>query len=190
MKEFEQKILLSKSEYDCIMAHLGQRERTTRQVNYYFDTDDFSMNKHGVTCRIREKDGKLKATYKDHRRAKCFCSEETDCTIRNGLEDNDFVDMGLTYQGCLDTCRTVIMEKPFCTVTVDRNEYLGITDYELEAEYLEGHEVLVMTHVKKMLGCLGVLKDSEKFNVLTIRTANVKSKSERFFDRKELLRLS
>ena len=54
MKEFERKMLLSKDEYDILMKYLEKSGSTTRQVNYYFDTDDFLMNKKGVTCRIRE----------------------------------------------------------------------------------------------------------------------------------------
>ena len=190
MKEFERKMLLSKSEYDCIMAHFGKREHTTRQINYYFDTDDFSMNRRGVTCRIREKDGKLKATYKDHRRAKRFCSEETDLKITNGLKDNDFVSMGLSYQGRLDTYRTIIFKNAFCTVTVDRNEYLGTTDYELEAEYVEGQEVLVMTHVKEMLELLRIPVKFDNPDAIDTGVIYIKSKSARFFGRKELLQLT
>ena len=187
MEEFEKKILLSGKEYDILMTHFEKSGSTTRQVNYYFDTDDFLMNKRGVTCRIREKNGKLKATYKDHRQAKCFCSEEISCGIRNGLEDNDFTNMGLTYQGCLDTYRTLILKNSFCTITVDRNEYLGTIDYELEAEYQKGHEFSVMSCVKDLLEFLDILEKSENFDEVDRRTTGVKSKSERFFERKSKL---
>ena len=187
MKEFERKMLLSKDEYDILMKYLEKSGSTTRQVNYYFDTDDFLMNKKGVTCRIREKNGELKGIYKNHRQAENFCSEETPCEIVNSLAENDFVNMGLSYQGCLDTYRTVILKNSFCTVTVDRNEYLGTTDYEFEAEYQEGLDSLVVSYIKDLLEFFGILEKSENLDAVEQRTTGVKSKSERFFDRKQLL---
>ncbi|MBQ7335743.1 MAG: hypothetical protein IJW92_04665 [Clostridia bacterium] len=52
MIEFEKKILLTKEEYDCLFAHFGQEKPRVKQVNYYFDTDDFLMNRKNITCRI------------------------------------------------------------------------------------------------------------------------------------------
>lgn len=169
------------------MRYIGNRLPTVKQTNHYFDTDDFSMNQKGITCRIREKNGVMKATYKDHRRGADFCSEELSCDIINGLKDNDFIDMGLQYQGYLETYRTVILKQAFCTMVLDRNEYLGLTDYELEAEYTEGNEDRVMDCIRELFNFLGFLEESDDIALIDARIAQSKSKSERFFDRKNYL---
>ena len=70
MTELEKKLLLTEDEYDYLMEHLIYESPLiqmpiTTQINYYFDTDDFSMNHQNITCRIRLKDGKYKATMKN-----------------------------------------------------------------------------------------------------------------------------
>ncbi len=188
MIEYEKKIKLTEDEYRCLMQYIGHRLPTVKQTNHYFDTDDFSMNEKGITCRIREKNGVMKATYKDHRQGQDFCSEEISCCVPNGLADNDFIDMGLQYQGCLETYRTVILKKPFCTMVLDRNEYLGVTDYELEAEYTEGYEDRVIDYIRELFEFLGFIEKSDGFE-LVARIEQSQSKSERFFEKKGYLHL-
>ena len=61
MLEYEKKVMLTKDEYAVLSAQCrGMRVET--QTNYYFDTDDFCMNRKGITCRIRAKNGKYKTT--------------------------------------------------------------------------------------------------------------------------------
>ena len=65
MTELEKKLLLLKEEYNYLFRIFGDSKNIKKQINYYFDTDDFSMNKQNVTCRIRLKDGKYKGTIKN-----------------------------------------------------------------------------------------------------------------------------
>ena len=139
MTELEKKLLLTEDEYDylmellCYESPLIQKPITT-QVNYYFDTDDFSMNLQNTTCRIRLKDGKYKATMKKHASGGDQ-STETEMEIYDGLESNSFTKMGLTLQGELITKRCIVFKDTNCEAVLDKNEYLGHTDYELEIEY-------------------------------------------------------
>ena len=71
MTEFEKKLLISKDEYNYLMEHFNYentllQKNNIKQINYYFDTDDFSMNRQNITCRIRLKDGKYKGIIKQH----------------------------------------------------------------------------------------------------------------------------
>ncbi len=59
---------------------------------------------------------------------------------RNGLGSNAFTDMGLKLQWELVTKRCVVFKDTDCEVVLDKNEYLGHTDYELEVEYTQEHE--------------------------------------------------
>ena len=64
MLEYEKKIPLTFKEYQILIALFNDNIKSVIQRNYYYDTDDFSMNKQGITYRIREKDGTYTATGK------------------------------------------------------------------------------------------------------------------------------
>lgn len=187
MTELEKKLLLTKDEYDYLMEHLGYEttlisKPIVTQTNYYFDTDDFSMNRQNITCRIRLKDGKYKATMKKHS-TDADQSTETEMKIYNGLESNSFTDMGLKLQGELVTKRCVVFKDTDYEVVLDKNEYLWHTDYELEIEYTPGHEndaQAIMNTFRDMLTqrkCFLAHKTSTK------ELSYVPSKSTRFFER-------
>ena len=191
MTELEKKLLLTKDEYDYLMEHLGYEsplvlKPIATQINYYFDTDDFSMNRQNTTCRIRLKDGKYKATMKKHLFG-THHSIETEMEIHSGLESNDFTDMGLKLQGELVTKRCVIMKDTSCEVVLDKNEYLGHTDYEIEIEYTPGHKKDAQEILKIFQDMLIRRNYEESIEGLQ----SVPSKSSRFFEvlsskRKEL----
>jgi len=72
------------------------------------------------------------------------------------------------------------MKEASYEVVLDCNEYLGVTDYELEIEYLPDYEEQACRVFKDILMILhNVTNDSIKENKL-----NPKSKSQRFFERK------
>jgi uncharacterized protein YjbK len=187
MTELEKKLLLTEDEYDYLMEHLGYespliQKPITTQVNYYFDTDDFSMNRQNTTCRIRLKDGKYTATMKKHASGSDQ-STETEMEIRNGLESNAFTDMGLKLHGELVTKRCVVLKDANCEAILDKNEYLGHKDFELEIEYAPEHEKdaqAILKIFKDMLTrrkCFLAYKESLK------EAPDIPSKSSRFFER-------
>ena len=186
MTELEKKLLLTEDEYDYLMEHLGYespliQKPITTQVNYYFDTDDFSMNRQNTTCRIRLKDGKYKATMKKHTSGSDQ-STETEMEIYNGLENNAFTEMGLKLQGELVTNRCVVFKDANCEAVLDKNEYLGQTDYELEIEYKHKQEAITVFNFFKEL----LLKQTY-FRANPKRFWNetkIPSKSSRFFERR------
>ncbi|MBQ7335742.1 MAG: hypothetical protein IJW92_04660 [Clostridia bacterium] len=67
-------------------------------------------------------------------------STETEMEVQDGLDKNTFTDMGLHLQGELITERCIILKDPGCEVVLDKNDYLGHTDFELEIEYSPDHE--------------------------------------------------
>lgn len=191
MTELEKKLLLTKDEYDYLMERLGYKrpllqKPIAKHINYYFDTDDLSMNQQNITCRIRLKDGKHTGTMKQHS-IDSDHSTETDISVRKGLEDNAFVDMGLTLQGMLTTHRCIIWKSAYCSAMLDKNEYLGYTDYELEIEYSPEHEedaCKVLKFINNMLEYLNHLINRDK-SYLPLSKAPCKS--NRFFERKKFI---
>lgn len=180
MTECEKKLLLSEEAYNALMERFSSAQKQiVTQINYYFDTDDFAMNRRNTTCRIRLKDGQYQATMKRHA-AGTDQSTETEMEIYAGLDHNAFTDMGLKLWGALTTHRCVLLKNPHLEVVLDRNEYLGYTDYELEIEYLPEYEKEARAVLKEVEKALQ-RKRSPIYNI-GIFSAGL-NKSKRFFKR-------
>ena len=182
MLEQEKKVILTPVEYDALLNRMNTIS-VALQNNYYFDTENYSMNLKGITCRIREKDGIYKAIIKMH-------IDMEDSSIEIGLESRDhldqqvFIDKGLSLQGTLKTIRTVIFKNEYIEAVLDRNVYLDTEDHELEIEYFGDNEQYAndfLIYVAELLLSQNVIERVEEF---IMRGDRCKSKSERFFDRK------
>ena len=187
MIEHEKKLLLSKEEYEVLLKHFGAICPTATQVNHYYDTNDWSMNKEGVTCRVRYRNGQFKATMKVHSKHPYGSSMEMDMSTGEGLHKNDFTNMGLSYQGALITRRTLLLKNDHCEMMVDMNQYLGHTDYELEIEYKKDHEYGAIALLLEVDNILREKCKSDTLEPVDERIKNPKTKSQRFFERKESL---
>lgn len=190
MLEYEKKVLITENEYDAIVNTWCNGIKPKIQINYYFDTDDLYMNKKGITCRIRAKDGKYKTTVKNHNTVRNDGSMEIDLCEQNKLDTKFFDALGLCHQGELVTERIVMYKDSFCEMVIDRNTYLGHTDFEIEVEYSEDCEqvadYLLMTVAKMLVNYTGM----ECIDKFLKRVGKAKSKSKRFFGRKTTLKSS
>lgn len=190
MTELEKKLLLTKDEYEYLLDRFsrnssGKKRPIIRQTNYYFDTNNYAMNKQHITCRIRLKDGKYTGTMKAHTE-NSDSSAEIAIQVRNGLDDNGFVDMGLIFQGELITERCIIIQNEICEVVLDKNEYLESTDYELEIEYHPEYELVAEATIKVFLDILMQRKCFPTYKESIENSTEKLSKSERFFAKKAL----
>ena len=134
MLEYEKKIMLTEDEYLSILMLMCKYAPMQTQTNYYFDNDNLSMNEKGITCRIRAKDGKYKVTVKNHNAEHPDCSIEVDLVEKAEFDPQIFNVFGLHHQGELVTDRVVMHKDSMCEMVLDRNVYLGHTDFELEVE--------------------------------------------------------
>lgn len=183
MTECEKKLLLSEEAYNALMERFSSAQKQiVTQINYYFDTDDFAMNRRNTTCRIRLKDGQYQATMKRHA-AGTDQSTETEMEIYAGLDHNAFTDMGLKLWGALTTHRCVLLKNPHLEVVLDRNEYLGYTDYELEIEYLPEYEKEARAILKRLRDILKSRQCTIIYKGRNGKPPSVPSKSSRFFKR-------
>lgn len=184
MLEYEKKILLTDKEYETIVSKFCDRLQSKRQINYYFDTDDFDMNKKGITCRIRLKDGVYTTTIKKHHFEDHECSFEEVISEKTEFDIEYFEKLNLKLQGELITERTTLYKDSLCEVVIDRNTYLEHTDFELEIEYLKEYEdkmLLILTDIARTLEADKLLSNADEF---LNRVGQSKSKSQRFFERK------
>lgn len=191
MTELEKKMLVSKEEYEYLMERFGYespwvQKPIIKQINYYFDTDDYSMNKKNITCRIRLKDGKLTAIMKEHS-PQSDCSTESKVEIYGGLKRNAFTDMGLKLQGSLSTVRCIILKDFNCEVALDKNMYLDHEDYELEIEYTPEYEKNAASILRIFKDILLRRKHYHTYKESFLDIPHVPSKSGRFFERKEAI---
>lgn len=181
MTELEKKLLLREDAYLYLKEHRYAGAKSTEQTNYYYDTDSFALCRKGITCRIREKEGVFTATVKEHSQTQRERSLEHSRRLGSRWDDSLFRERGLRYQGSLTTLRTVFA--PCCDVAVmlDRNTYLGITDYELEIEYMPQAEARALEELNA-IAC-----DLFLHGVLPEPAGQARNKAERFFDRRRLL---
>ena len=135
--EWEIKYLITEEDYNSCRA-LGA---SVRQINRYFATQNKEY------ARIREREGAFTFTYK-YKRAdgkgrvelnRTLTEEEAANFVRNGISAEQAkalcgVDLGgLLYIGELITDRIRFTAQDL-EIEADRNEYLGVVDYEVECE--------------------------------------------------------
>ncbi len=184
MFEFEKKILLTKTEYDYLRSDERFSKRLSLQKNYYYDTEKHELNELGITCRIRERNGKYKATLKAHQPDIENFSIETSGEAENERDLSFFKNMALLFQGELDTYRINYIPQKNIRISLDENIYLSTIDYELEIEYNPKEEktaARILNDIANDLLTAGIIKNKEEF---IKRAENAKSKSERFFEKK------
>lgn len=182
MCERELKILLKEKEYD-VLAKLCEDIPSETLKNYYYDTDDFFMNRRGITCRIREKNGRFKTTVKNHYADSLNCSIEEDLCMGTELNSNVFEAFGLHLRGELVTSRIIAHKDDLCEVVIDRNMYLGHTDYEIEAEYSDRNEDIALKYLKIIALYLYEKNVISSVETFLARIGQSQSKSARFFEK-------
>ena len=184
MLEYEKKIMLRSEEYLAIILMMCKNAHVEIQTNYYFDTDDLSMDSKGITCRIREKDGKYRATIKNHKTEHPDCNMEENLSEKTKFDPQIFNAFGLKQQGKMVTQRIVVDNNSFYKMVLDRNTYLGHTDFELEIEYRKETEYEVNTLLEWLAKELVLVRALADENEFLGRIGQGKSKSQRFFEKK------
>ena len=144
-KEIEYKALISKEEYEGLLSELSKQFTCRRyvQTNYYYDTEKLSLYHRHETLRIRKKDESLQLEYKFNKefikRAR-ICDEKSypikNIPKRLSMEDirrYDLPESSYNLLGNLVTTRSDFV-LPEGVLSLDKNEYLGWVDYEVEVE--------------------------------------------------------
>ncbi|HLR79403.1 MAG TPA: CYTH domain-containing protein [Bacillota bacterium] len=147
--EIEFKNLLTAEEYNRLLTSLPFPRQAQAQVNYYFDTKDFSLQDHLCALRIRKKNDSFRLTLKE-------ASDVGVLETHDDLAENLFLKWiqgqiipqpnttkqlnklnvspdDLRYYGSLVTKRREYRENDVLYV-LDYSTYNGCSDYELEIE--------------------------------------------------------
>lgn len=186
MLEYEKKIPITENEYKRIIEAVEFIDKGD-QINYYYDTEDFSLNKRGITYRIRKKDGKYTATIKEHNVESRECNTELSKRVTDEYDTALFVEKHIKLQGELITERKYLVKDEGFEIVIDKNHYLGVTDYEIEIEYSLDNEARAEKSVSYIAELLCILNNMEfSFSNFYNRLKFTYSKSQRFFEQKIL----
>lgn len=192
MREHEYKFIVRRDELDFLEnnIYMGADKPAPQccaQINYYYDTEDYSLDSAGAACRIRKKDGRLSGTLKLH--GKSTCGGNTELPFNAGCI-SDSIKLGETelfLMGALYTDRRVYVLSDGLKLMFDTNKYLGDEDCELEIEFTEktkseADAIVKETELLLLQYCMMCGYDSSFYNTPL-------SKSERFFKRKRKMQL-
>lgn len=152
--QVEFRTLLSKDEYTRLVEKFKSQSKYDIQTNHYFDTAIFSLKAFDASLRVRERDNLLELTLKRKKGyniqefRQTITKDEFDETRNTGfLPDGQVKDEISNLIGTqkienfmsLSTKRIgFVYDKGI--VFIDENNYLNVTDYELEYEAKTLHE--------------------------------------------------
>lgn len=142
MLEKEIKIMLGEDEFERLKAVI-RPEKVITQVNHYYFSEECGRKR--ISVRVREVEGKclLQVKLPVSNDGALAVREEIERELsdvpeeigREQLKEICGVDARAVRIGSLSTERYLSYSFKDVELCLDRNEYLGMTDYELEAEY-------------------------------------------------------
>lgn len=146
MLETELKCMLSKETY-LELEKMFAWDWVKEQTNHYYADRSNELKKHGITLRVRTKDGINKIQVKTHKNADsplqiCEESEYDTAAVPESFTADKVNKMtGLNIPasllGSLTTLRHSLMYCDGVEICLDKNDFLDKTDYEIEVEYTE-----------------------------------------------------
>lgn len=132
--------MLTEAQYEKLRS--SREFSTVEQVNYYYDTGDLEMSARHVTVRVRELEGKFYLQMKlptEKALSRVELSRELEALpetlsgeLLNSLAEGEYPDV--KKLGSLKTTRSV-WEFDGGEIDLDKSEYFGKTDYEVEIEF-------------------------------------------------------
>lgn len=147
--EIEFKNLLTKDEFHQLLTHLPFPKQGHKQINYYFETKDFSLRKNTIALRIREVNHKYILTLKEPHSSGILethdlLTKQEALSWLNGhniekeqiskqLQKYNILTNTLQCFGCLTTVRREV-EYQNVLLVLDYSEYNNQSDYEFELE--------------------------------------------------------
>lgn len=144
MIENEFKIMLTSEQYEKLLSQY-KWDKTVVQTNHYYDTDVLRLSDAHITCRVREIDGSyfLQMKFPAAREYSRVELEKPLSALPETISADDLLKSDghdalpdVKRLGALTTTRSI---KRFngAEIDLDKSEYFGITDFELEIEFTD-----------------------------------------------------
>ena len=89
--EIEAKVLLSKKDYERLLANIPFNPQVKVQENYFLDSEDRELKKYGMLVRLRRREGRNKLTMKAPLseglldKSQMLTDEETTALLENNI---------------------------------------------------------------------------------------------------------
>ncbi len=140
--EIEFKTIIPLETYQYLLKKFDLENNVFKQINHYFDTNEYILSQKQIVLRIRQKGELFKVTLKCQSDKEAYekhfvlKKEKAMDMIENGFYTKEFfddIDEFVTFQVSLDNYR---VSTPYegGTLFLDRCDYCNVTDYELEYE--------------------------------------------------------
>lgn len=160
--EKEIKILLSKEDYQRVKLLFEWDKEVTQKNYYYVNSENITCYCNEPTIRIRKKEGKYKLQIKigvgkeksclhvkeEYEKPMFSVPDTISRTELKELTNADFKNDVLLI-GNLVTCRKTCAIYDNTEISLDKNFYLGIEDYEIEIEYVNNYPNEIMEYLSK-----------------------------------------
>ena len=145
--EIEAKSMLDESSYLKLIK--GKESERYVQINYYIDTSNFDVHKSGLGLRIRLKDGTYELTVKIRQNeGKLEVNQIIDESEYLAFKESNIFPTGEVKEALIkqniDIEKLHVFTELKCTrldlhyktslLSIDKSEFNGITDYEIESE--------------------------------------------------------
>lgn len=147
--EIEAKVLLSKKDYERLLANIPFNPQVKVQENYFLDSEDRELKKYGMLVRLRRREGRNKLTMKAPLseglldKSQMLTDEETNALLENNIFPRgdilDFLEIlhidfaRFQVLAELTTERYEGIYEGF-EINISKNIYSGTVDYELECD--------------------------------------------------------
>lgn len=166
MIENEYKYVVDKETFDKILTLLeksGLKRKEITQVNFYYDTKDFSLYKNGSTVRIRQIGNDLELQVKEPKSVCEFSSRNEYSEKIDRISDNLKINnKSYTLIGHLITHRTIFRVDDNTEIMFDENSYFSVSDFEIEIEFT-GEISAFIKEIISELDNICLAKNSSKY---------------------------
>ncbi len=139
-KEIEFKTFITEEQYNALLAKFELENNVFAQTNYYFDTPDTKLLQEKTVLRIRQKGNNYKLTKKTRAEVGAdethilISADKAEEYLKNGFDAKIIgLPYQVSYQCSLTTHRASTPYKDG-TLFLDKSEYYGHVDYEIEYE--------------------------------------------------------
>ena len=147
--EIEAKVLLSKKDYERLLANIPFNPQVKVQENYFLDSEDRELKKYGMLVRLRRREGRNKLTMKAPLseglldKSQMLTDEETTALLENNIfPRGDILDFLEILH--IDSARFQVLAELTTEryegiyegfeINISKNVYSGTVDYELEGD--------------------------------------------------------
>lgn len=147
--EIEAKVLLSKKDYERLLANIPFNPQVKVQENYFLDSEDRELKKYGMLVRLRRREGRNKLTMKAPLseglldKSQMLTDEETNALLENNVfPRGDILDFLEILH--IDSARFQVLAELTTEryegiyegfeINISKNIYSGTVDYELECD--------------------------------------------------------